>query len=68
MLGVKVRVIPVIHRLAGLRCHTGNINLLNPDIHIPGLGWQKFASHYSFEEIIMSIFWGQYEVFLFFCS
>jgi len=56
MLGVKVRVVPVIHRPARLRYHTGNINFLNSDILIPHLGWQKFALRYSFEEIIMSIF------------
>jgi hypothetical protein len=52
MLGVKVRVVPVIHRPARLRYHTGNINLLNSGILIPDLGCQKFASHYSFEEIM----------------
>jgi len=55
MLGVKVRVVPVVQRSARLRYHTGNINLLNFDILIPNLGGQKFASHYGFEEIIMSI-------------
>jgi hypothetical protein len=56
MLGVKVKVVPVIHRPARLRYHTGKINILISDILIPDLGWQKFASHYSFEEIIMSMF------------
>jgi hypothetical protein len=37
MLGVKVRVVPVIHRPARLRYHTGNIYLLNSDILIPDL-------------------------------
>ena len=56
MLGIKGRVVPVIHRPARLRYHTGHNTLLNSVILIPDLGWQKFASHYSFEEIIMSIF------------